>query len=207
MITAMFKAMFCWFMDPYEDTAEPLPPPIQHLSAHKNQVRARYPHNNKRWRVSRRPLSRMAQLLRMRGHDTAVACFYRIYEFAVIGDNIRFRNEIEYFCHRPWPIASLPDPCDFDPQRAAFLSALTGILCSSFNERIERGLPRDAPAYISDFAALRAQRKILETLPPWAERIPGLSEPLFLASRDDDDLSEELRNMGIFMKAPHSSFT
>ncbi|KAJ6520662.1 hypothetical protein DFH09DRAFT_872171, partial [Mycena vulgaris] len=136
----------------------------------------------------------------------AAACFYRIYEFAVIDDNIRFRNEIEYFCHRPWPIASLPNPRDFDPQRAAFLSALTRILCSSFNERIERGLPRDAPAYIPDFDALRAQKKILETPPTWATEIPPLIVPLLLAKKNDPYLSEELKGMGIFMKAPHSSF-
>ncbi|KAJ7879452.1 hypothetical protein B0H13DRAFT_1630704, partial [Mycena leptocephala] len=71
-----------------------------------------------------------------------------------------------FFCHRPWPISSLPDSRDFDPERAAFLAAVTRILCASFNDRIERGLPRDAPAYITDFDALSARPKILEHIPP-----------------------------------------
>ncbi|KAJ7305525.1 hypothetical protein DFH08DRAFT_1054977 [Mycena albidolilacea] len=139
----------------------------------------------------------------VRGYDTAAACFYRIYELAVTRDNVRFR---EYFCHRPWPIASFPDPCDSNPRRAAFLTTLTRILCASFNERIERGLPRDAPAYIADFEALRAQ-KILGRPPSWAAKVMPLVEPLVLSRGDALEFSDELRDIGIIMKASHSSFT
>ncbi|KAJ7844446.1 hypothetical protein B0H13DRAFT_2286377, partial [Mycena leptocephala] len=65
-------------------------------------------------------------------HCGYAACFYRIYEFAATEDNIRFRNGIEYL-YRPWVMASLPDPRDFDPQRAAPMAALGRILCASFN--------------------------------------------------------------------------
>ncbi|KAJ6605706.1 hypothetical protein B0H10DRAFT_2311244, partial [Mycena sp. CBHHK59/15] len=171
-------------------------------------VLANYPLElRKRWKLSRRPPSLLARLFPIRGYDTPAACFYRIYEFAVLQDNIRFRNEIEYFCHRPWPIASLPDPCDFDPERAAFLAALTRILCASFNDRIERGLPRDAPAYIKDFEALRTRPKIFET-PVWAENIPPLDRTLRIAAKEGDPgLSSHLAKMGIIMRAPHYNFT
>ncbi|KAJ7430217.1 hypothetical protein B0H11DRAFT_2138242 [Mycena galericulata] len=173
--------------------AEPLPPSVRELCADRKRVIARYPPQVKLWRLSRRSPSLMARLFpslvvppfpqptalfTIRCYDTSVACFYRIYEFAVIHDDIRFRNEIEYFCHQPWPIKSLPDPRDFDPERAAFLAALTHILCASFNARIEMGLPRDAPAYIADFDALRAQPKILEKPPRWVEKTPPLRRPI-----------------------------
>ncbi|KAF8217067.1 hypothetical protein K438DRAFT_1430096, partial [Mycena galopus ATCC 62051] len=178
---------------------EPLPPTMRQLVPNRKQVLADYPLAAcRQWSVSRRPPSLWARPFHLRGYDTAVASFYRIYEFAVLHDNIRFRNEIEYFCHRPWPISSLPDPHDFDPERAAFLAALTRILCESFNDRIVRGLPRNAPAYIEDFAALRAQPKVFETPPAWAERTPPLDRPLRIDAREGDPgLSTHLGEMGI----------
>ncbi|KAJ7086394.1 hypothetical protein B0H15DRAFT_844453 [Mycena belliarum] len=196
-------------MDPYQDTPEPLPPSIRALVPNRAQVLATYPLEfRKRWKVSRRPPSLLARLFTIRGYDTAAACFYRIYEFAVLHDNIRFRNEIEYFCHRPWPVSSLPDPHDSNPERAAFLAGLTRILCAAFNDRIQRGLPRDAPAYIKDFDKLRAQPKIFETPPAWAENIPPLDRPLRIAAHEGDPgLSSHLADMRITMKAPHYNFT
>ncbi|KAF8127805.1 hypothetical protein K438DRAFT_1645862, partial [Mycena galopus ATCC 62051] len=82
-----------------------------------------------------------------------------------------------------WPVASLPDPEDPDPERAAFLAALTRILCASVSERIERGLLRDAPAYIKDFEALRARPKILEKPPVWAEKTPALKATIRISKR------------------------
>ncbi|KAJ7679501.1 hypothetical protein DFH06DRAFT_1078951 [Mycena polygramma] len=201
-------------MDPYQNTPEPLPPTIRALGPNRARVLAKYPLRAQRqWKVSRRPPSLMAYLFTLSGYDTPAACFYRIYdytagEFAVLHDNIRFRNEIEYFCHRPWPIASLPDPCDIDPERVAFLAALTRTLCASFNNRILRGLHRDAPA-IMDFDALRsAQPKVLETPPVWTERIPPLERPLRIEAREGDPgLSSHLEEMRIIMKAPHHLFT
>ncbi|KAJ7165144.1 hypothetical protein C8R46DRAFT_1277359 [Mycena filopes] len=215
--------LFRWILDPYQNTAEPLPPSVRELCANRKQVVARYPPQVKRWRVSRRPPSLMARLFSflvvppfplstslfsIRPYDTSAACFYRIYEFAVIHDDIRFRNEIEYFCHKPWPVASLPDPADLDQERAAFLAALTRILCASFNDRIKRGLPRDAPAYIKDFEALRARPKILEEPPLWAKETPALEKPIRINAKEGDlGLSADLRCMGILMKSPPYLFT
>ncbi|KAJ7504187.1 hypothetical protein B0H11DRAFT_1709597 [Mycena galericulata] len=196
-------------MDPYQDTSEPLPPTIRALVPNRKRVLIKYPlKGGRRWRCSRRPPSLIARFFPLRGYDTAPAPFYRIYEFAVLHDNIRFRNEIEYFCHRQWPIASLPDPHDFDPERLAFLAALTRILCASFNARIEMGLHRDVPAYITNFDELRARPKIWETPPLWAETTPPLDRPLRIDAREGDpELSSHLKEMGITMKAPHYLFT
>ncbi|KAJ7919907.1 hypothetical protein B0H13DRAFT_1987776 [Mycena leptocephala] len=215
--------VFRWIMDPYQNMAEPLPPSVRELCADRKRVIARYPPQVKRWRLSQRSPSLMARLFpslvvppfprpnalfTIRGYDTSAACFYRIYEFAVIHDDIRFRNEIEYFCHQPWPIESLPDPRDFDPERAAFPAALTDILCASFNARIEMGLPRDAPAYITDFNALRARPQVLEKPPQWAEKTPSLRRPLRInAHEGDPGLSSHLERMGIIMKSPPYLFT
>ncbi|KAJ6482837.1 hypothetical protein C8R47DRAFT_1132835 [Mycena vitilis] len=205
----LFATILRWIMDPHQNTHEPLPPTIRALVPNRARVLAKYPLRGQRqWKVSRRPPSLIAYLFTLPGHDTAAACFYRIYEFAVLHDNIRFRNEIEYFCHRPWPISSLPDPRDVDPERAAFLAALTRILCASFNARILNGLPRDAPGIVMDFDALRARPKILETPPAWAEKIPPLDRPLRIEAREGDPgLSSHLGEMRIIMKAPHHLFT
>ncbi|KAJ7778223.1 hypothetical protein B0H16DRAFT_1301227 [Mycena metata] len=195
-------------MEPYQNTPEPLPLSIRTLVPNRRRVLTAYPiETQKRWKVSRRPPSLMARLFPLRRYDTAVACFYRIYEFAVLHDIIRFRNEIEYFCHRPWPVAALPDPCDFDPERAAFFAALTRILYDSFNARIEVGLPRDAPAYIENFDEMRARPKIWETPPRRAESTPPLDRPLRIDAREGDPgLSSHLKEMGITMKEPHYMF-
>ncbi|KAJ7292805.1 hypothetical protein C8J57DRAFT_1161103 [Mycena rebaudengoi] len=196
-------------MDPYQDTPEPLPLAIRVLVPNRKRVLMAYPLDRVRqWRCSRRPPSLIARLFPLCGYDTASASFYRIYEFAVLHDNLRFRNEIEYFCHRQWPVSSLPDPHDFDAERLAFLAALTRILCASFNARIEMGLHRDVPAYITNFEELRARPKVWETPPQWAETTPALDRLLRInALEGDPELSSHLKEMGIIMKAPHYLFT
>ncbi|KAF7348593.1 hypothetical protein MVEN_01376900 [Mycena venus] len=145
-------AVFRWLMDSYKDTAEPLPPfggcldPIHPLWHTSFLVVLPYPPS--------------PSLFTICSYGTSIACFYRIYEFAVIHDDIRFRNEIEYFCHQQWPIALLPDPCDSGRGRAALIAALTHILCASFTDRIKKGLPRGAPVYIKDFDEMRARPRI-----------------------------------------------
>ncbi|KAJ7067254.1 hypothetical protein C8F01DRAFT_663388 [Mycena amicta] len=165
---------------------------MRRLVPNRKKVLMQYPLSRVRvWRCSRRPPSLIGRLFplppRHPDRDTAAASFYRIYEFAVLHDNLRFRNEIEYFCHRQWPIASLPDPCDFDAERLAFLAALTRILCASFNARIEMGLHRDVPAYITNWEELRARPKIWETPPLWAEATPALERQLRIGGTLEDD--------------------
>ena len=45
------------------------------------------------------------------------------------------------------------------PSQGAVLAVLTQLVCASFNRRIERGLPRDAPAIAIDFGASQGARE------------------------------------------------
>lgn len=148
--------------------------------------------------------------------DTPSACLYRTYEFFVLGWTTAFRNELEYFCctHPDWAVSALPDPADpADPTRYAVLAVLTRLMCDAFNRRIERGLPRDAPPIVIDFAELRARPKVYESPPEWAERVPALQDKVFIPDasgkqipEDDPEVSEEFKAMNIIVQMPHIHF-
>ncbi|KIJ57805.1 hypothetical protein HYDPIDRAFT_171532, partial [Hydnomerulius pinastri MD-312] len=141
--------------------------------------------------------------------------FYRIYEFFVLDWNVAFRNELEYFCcsHPDWSVCDLPDPEDHDPLRYAVLAVLTRLMCTSFNRRVELGLPRDAPPIIEDFEELQARPKVFERPPEWAERVTSLRERVIIPdaegnelTEDDPHISEEFRTMNIIAPTPHIHF-
>jgi hypothetical protein len=195
---------------------EPLPPSVDHLLAHRDDVRRRYPIiRSDKWHISRLRPSFIARLTGSLRQDTPSASFYRLYEFFVIDWNLQFRNELEYFCrdHPEWAVADLPDPADSDPLRYAILAVLTRLMCQSFNHRIDLGLPRDAPPIIEDFEELQARPKIHETVPAWAECVPPLSEPVYIpdanghvSAEDDIETSPEFKQMKIIVKIPHFYF-
>ena len=196
---------------------EPLPPSVSELMADRDKARARYPIQRPfDWRISRasKP-SIISRLLGSRRPDSPSASFYRIYEFFVLGWTTAFRNELEYFCcsHPDWSVSALGDPADPDPTRYAVLAVLTQLMCASFNRRIERGLPRDAPAIIVDFAALQARPKVHERPPEWANHVAALNENVFIPDaeqkelpEDDPEVSEEFRAMNIIVQMPHIHF-
>ena len=197
--------------------SEPLPPSLSELLADRDKARARYPIQCPfDWRISR--VSKPSIISRLSGNrrpDSPSASFYRIYEFFVLGWTTAFRNEFEYFCcsHPDWSVSALPDPIDPDPTRYAVLAVLTQLMCASFNRRIERGLPRDAPAIIIDFAALRARPKVYERPPGWADHVVALEEKVFIPDaegkelpEDDPEASEEFRAMNIIVQMPHIHF-
>ncbi|KAJ8469928.1 hypothetical protein ONZ45_g16727 [Pleurotus djamor] len=213
---------------------EPLPPTVAELLADTVSTRARYPpHLSHQWRRSRiqRPFSFISRLLPRnktpKHHDTPAASFYRIYTFFVLHDNIAFRNELEYFCrsHPEWLVSSLPDPYapnannedqppSHDEQlRYAILSVLTQLMCDAFNRRVELGLPRDAPAIIEDFEELQALPKVYETPPEWATRVQPLLRKSSIPNgegreldEDDEDVSEEFKDLNIIVQMPHIHF-
>ena len=197
--------------------SEPLPPSLSELLVDRDKARARYPIQCPfDWRISR--VSKSSIISRLSGNrrpDSPSASFYRIYEFFVLGWTTAFRNELEYFCcsHPDWSVSALPDPIDPDPTRYAVLAVLTQLMCASFNRRIERGLPRDAPAIIIDFAALRARPKVYERPPGWAGHVVALEEKVFIPDaegkelpEDDPEASEEFRAMNIIVQMPHIHF-
>lgn len=197
--------------------SEPLPPTVSELLANRDKARARYPIQRPfDWRTSRafKP-SIISRLRGGRPPDSPSASFYRIYEFFVLGWTTAFRNELEYFCcsHPDWSVSGLPDPADSDPTRYASLAVLTRLMCASFNRRIEQGLPRDAPAIIIDFAALRARTKAYEAPPGWADHVAALEEKVFIPDaggkelpEDDPEVSEEFKAMNIIAQMPHIHF-
>lgn len=197
-------------------SVEPLPPTVSELLANRESVRARYPFQRPSdWRTSRSKSSIVSRLLRTQHPDTPSACFYRIYEFFVVGWTTAFRNELEYFCcsHPDWLVSALPDPADANPTRYAVFAVLTRLMCAAFNRRIERGLPRDAPPIVIDFAELRARPKVYETHPEWVDRVAVLQEKVFIPDaegkelpEDDTEVSEEFKAMNIIVQMPHIHF-
>jgi hypothetical protein len=200
-------------------TTEPLPVTVADLLAHAPTIRAKYPsHLAHRWRRSQIQPPFLSRLFTSHNHDTPSASFYRIYQFFVLHDNIKLRNELEYFCcsHPSWSIASLPDPADYDdPVRYITLAVLTELMCESFNRRIELGLPRDAPAIIEDFAELQARPKIYEEAPEWAKRAreKPLEDKVFIPNaegrtlnEDDEDVCGQFKDVGVIVQTPHIHF-
>ncbi|KAF8122664.1 hypothetical protein EV363DRAFT_1182140 [Boletus edulis] len=196
---------------------EPLPPSVSELLENPDKAHARYPIQRPfDWRTSRASTpSIISRFLGSRPPDSPSASLYRIYAFFVLGWTTAFRNELEYFCcsHPDWRVSALPDPVDPDPTRYAVLAVLTRLMCASFNRRIELGLPRDAPAIITDFAALRARPKLYERPPEWADRVVPLEEEVFIPdaegkqlAEDDPEVSEEFRTMNIIVHMPHIYF-
>ncbi|OBZ67971.1 hypothetical protein A0H81_12128 [Grifola frondosa] len=198
------------------NVVEPLPPPIHELLADRDKFRSRYPISlAHRWRISRNPPSFISRLFRSSQPDAPSASFYRLYEFLVLDWNVQLRNELEYFCtvHPNWSVSALPDPADIDLVRYTILAVLTKLMCDSFNRRIGLGLPRDAPAIIQDFEELQARPKVYEQPPEWALHVPALQERTFIPNscgktpvEDDEDVSEEFREVNIIIRMPHIHF-
>ena len=196
-----------------------LPPTVSEILADPSRVRARYttkhPTSYKHSPISPPLFSR---LLGRTHPDTPSASLYRLYEFFILDWNVKFRDELEYFCcsHPDWAVSSIPEPADStnpDPIRRAILAILTQLMCNAFNRRIEYGLPRDAPPIITDFAELAARPKVFEETPDWAKRVKPLDEKFYIPNKDgkvlngnEEDVSEEFKAMNIVVQMPHIHF-
>jgi hypothetical protein len=137
-----------------------------------------------------------------------------MFEFIVTSNTIGLRNEIEsFFNHSSWAVSAIPDPNDADPVRYAILSVIPHYLVMAFNRLIERGLPRDSPAILSDedLEELQSRPVVLEELPPWTASVAKLNETLVIPDIDNETPREEERsplflNMNIIAAAPHVLF-
>ena len=199
--------------------SSPLPARVSDILADPSRVRARYSakHPSSYERSPASP-SLFSRLLGRTHPDTPSASLYRLYEFFILDWNIKFRDELEYFCcsHPDWAISSIPEPADDDdpdPVRRVILAVLTQLMCDAFNRRIEYGLPRDAPPIVTDFAELAARPKVFEETPDWAKRVKPLDEIFYIPNRDgkvldgnDEDVSEEFKAMNIIVQIPHIHF-
>ncbi|KAF2226901.1 hypothetical protein BDZ85DRAFT_55742 [Elsinoe ampelina] len=165
------------------------------------------------------------EFVRIRGYppkkgDSALKSLYRIYEHLILDRNIDLRNELERFWYQRWPVSSIPDPSEMDQERLAMLAVAAGLLSESFNDRINKGLPRHAPSIITDdyIEKWKTEPKVLETLPTWAKDCPALpttlviphwsehEELITLKSFEDSTASQEARKRNILMEQPHIYF-
>ncbi|KAL9099095.1 MAG: hypothetical protein Q9187_009549 [Circinaria calcarea] len=180
----------------------PREPPrsIEWLLAHRNTGRER---------------SRLLTLKRAHRNDRPIDSLYRLYESIVEDWTTELRNEIEYFFNQHmWAVASIPDPCDPNPERYAILSVIPHLLVKAFNRNISLGLPRDAPAIIVDLDELKERPKILEEVPIWCKKVPPLQQTMtipnvddeYLPGKDDERASPEFLTKNILAWEPHIHF-
>lgn len=134
--------------------------------------------------------------------------------------NIGMRNEIEYFWNKSsWAVSAIPDPTDDDPARYAVLSCIPHLLVAAFNKNIELGLPRDAPAIMSDdeVEELKKREKKFEAVPEWTSKVPPLEktlkipytydgDPKVLADFDDERASTPFKEKKVLIWEPHIYF-
>ncbi|KAF4994790.1 hypothetical protein FDECE_12995 [Fusarium decemcellulare] len=136
--------------------------------------------------------------------DSPIYALYRIYEHLVLDQHLELRNEIEgFWYHADWAVVDIPDPCDPDP------------------DRIEMGLPREAPPVFNQdmLDQWRAQERKFESAPLWTDKVPQLDEVLIiphwdnqerdfipLKSFDCAEASKEFTNKNILVWHPHVHF-
>ena len=155
--------------------------------------------------------------------DTPLRTLYRLYEAIVLDSNINLRNEIEYFFRRhDWAVHDIPDPIDPDPKRYAILACIPCLLVDAFNHNIDLGLPRDAPAIMTDdeIAEVRSRPKVHERVPDWTSKVAALEQTLvlphyetqtgneigYLTRLDDERASKEFKAKNILVWSHHIYF-
>jgi hypothetical protein len=108
---------------------------------------------------------------------------YIMYMYFVTCDVISLRAEIRSLCCDPaCNVQDMPDPYDPDPARYAILAALTHYLCEAVNNRIQNHLQRDPPTdtSLNEVTEERRRAPVLARVPPWATRIPELTEKMYI---------------------------
>ncbi|TVY78105.1 hypothetical protein LSUE1_G004808 [Lachnellula suecica] len=155
--------------------------------------------------------------------DTPLAALYRMYEYIILDQHIKLRNELEsYWYHSSWAIKEIPDPHDADAERYAVLACITALLVLSFNDRINLGLPRDAPPILTGdlLDEYKTRTKIPEEAPSWASEVPALENTLKIPhwDREKHDFlplesfssigtSPDFQSKNILIWQPHIYFT
>ncbi|KAI9688612.1 MAG: hypothetical protein M1820_010232 [Bogoriella megaspora] len=113
--------------------------------------------------------------------DTPLAALYRMYEFFLLADTVRLREEIEDFYERSkWPIHKIPDPMDADPERYAVLSVMTCMLMLAVNDKVRHGVPRGGLGVLYSQEQIQRYRRHakFERQPTWALKVPPLKHVL-----------------------------
>lgn len=150
--------------------------------------------------------------------DHPLYALYRIYENLVLCNTVALRNEFENFWRNRWPVESIPNPraAAGDPARYAVLACIPLLLVSSFNERINRGVPRDAPALVrrEDIESYRSRPKVFERVPHWVTTVPPSEKLLIIPHEKGETLksiwdpraSPEMLQKNVLHWQPHIYF-
>lgn len=116
-------------------------------------------------------------------HDQPLFSLYRLYEWIMVGHTVNMRNELELFWWKQWPVSTIPDPLDDDPERYAVLACIPALIVESFNERIDLGLRREEPHSIlspEEQQRFASSPKNYESVPDWTGTVPSLEELLYI---------------------------
>ena len=101
-------------------------------------------------------------------------------------------HEQEYFVRHPewrhdWSLQAIPDPCDPNPIRIAFLACLMDEMVTAFNIRLDWGIRRGRchlKRYNKCQATRLADAALIHEKLPWVNRVPGLeTEISFIRNR------------------------
>ncbi|KAL8647978.1 MAG: hypothetical protein Q9210_005241 [Variospora velana] len=155
--------------------------------------------------------------------NSPLFALYRLYEAIVLDRNIDMRNEIEWFWRqRDWPVKDIPDPKDSDPERYAVLACIPSLINQAYNRLIGLGLPREAPALITNdqLEEMKQKPKIFEQSPEWVTDVPPLVNMLKIPQRahgytgpwetlddfDDVRASTAFKEKNILIWEPHIYF-
>jgi hypothetical protein len=140
--------------------------------------------------------------------DTPLSTVYRIYVAVLCGRHLTVRNEVEHFWNtHQWRVCDIPEPNVSNKEQLAVLAATTYLLVKAFNHLIGLGVPRDAPAIMSDklMEELKSKPKVFETVPDWAALVEPLKNPLFIPDSGgrgplnsrSQDIDSEMRRKNI----------
>jgi hypothetical protein len=152
--------------------------------------------------------------------DTSLYALYRLYEYVLLDRPQPIRNALEEFWRkRDWPVASIPDPKDDDPERYACLAGCTYLLVRAFNARVKLGLDRQMPSLLLPEEAEMLKRRPenernWEKVPEWAERVGRLERTLVVPTAEGEVLEEgdgrcdpDFLERGVVVWRPHVHFT
>jgi len=153
--------------------------------------------------------------------DAPLYALYRLYEYFLLDDVMKYRNLLESFCrHRDWAVCDIPDPKDELAERYAALACVTYFLVHAFNARIQMGLAREAPSLMTEEQILYYQdmpesEKKYESVPQWAVDAPALEKTLVipthdgvaLEGKDDKRANKDCLSKNILIWTPHILFT
>lgn len=150
--------------------------------------------------------------------DTPLYAIYRMYEHLLLDNTSGLRAELQRFWFQSWPVSSIPDPCDEDPQRYAVLASLPALMVSSFNKRIELGIRREVGHQnpIDDGVEIheRVGEQHWESVPEWTRRVGPIDTVLKIPHEEgktlenfsDPRASRELAEKNILCWQPHIHF-